>query len=110
MDFDLYDTEARIVDGIYGDDRMTRKQRDEAMAALAALVAEVERLRGVTQIAVESAVAEERAAVVAALGSAANAPHPIEHGVPALSPAGRGLLLLWADRIERGEHRRKEEK
>jgi hypothetical protein len=51
------------------------------------------------------AVREERAAVVAALVSAANAPHPIEHGVPSLSPAGRGLLLLWADRIERGAHR-----
>lgn len=51
------------------------------------------------------AVREERAAVVAALVSAANAPHPIERGVPSLSPAGRGLLLLWAGRIERGAHR-----
>jgi hypothetical protein len=52
-----------------------------------------------------AAVTKERAAVVAALVSAANAPHPIERGIPSLSPAGRGLLLLWADRIERGEHR-----
>jgi hypothetical protein len=28
---------------------------------------------------------------------------------PALSPAGRGLLLLMADRIERGEHLKGEE-
>lgn len=72
------------------------------------LVAEVERLRARAEKAEAEAVREERAAVVAALVSAANAPHPIERGVPSLSPAGRGLLLLWADRIERGEHRRKE--
>jgi len=52
---------------------------------------------------------QERAAVVAWLRAHANAPHPIERGVPSLSPAGRGLLLLHADRIERGEHRRQEE-
>ena len=51
----------------------------------------------------------ECAAVVAWLRAHANAPHPIERGVPSLSPAGRGLLLLHADRIERGEHRREEE-
>jgi len=48
----------------------------------------------------------ERAAVVAYLRERANAPHPIERGVSSLSPAGRGLLLLHADRIERGEHRK----
>jgi hypothetical protein len=52
-----------------------------------------------------AAAASERAAVVAALVAAANAPHPIERGVPSLSPAGRGLLLLWAGRIEAGLHR-----
>jgi hypothetical protein len=52
-----------------------------------------------------AAVTAERAAVVAALVAAANAPHPIERGVPSLSPAGRGLLLLWAGRIEAGLHR-----
>ncbi len=57
----------------------------------------------------ENAAHEERAAVVAWLRAHANAPHPIERGVPSLSPAGRGLLLLHADRIERGEHRREEE-
>ena len=46
----------------------------------------------------------ERAAIVAWLRERANAPHPIERGVPSLSPAGRGLLLLMADRIERSEH------
>jgi hypothetical protein len=53
-------------------------------------------------------VAAERAAVVAWLREEANAPHPIEAGERALSPAGRGLLLLAASRIERGEHRREE--
>lgn len=63
-----------------------------------AVVDEVERLRA------------ENAAVVAYLRASANAEHPIERGVPSLSPAGRGLLLLHADRIERGEHRVDEEK
>ena len=55
----------------------------------------------------EQAKEDERAAVVAYLRERADAPHPIERGAPALSPAGRGLLLLMADRIERGEHRTK---
>lgn len=46
----------------------------------------------------------DRASIVAFLRSRANSPHPIERGVPSLSPAGRGLLLLMADKIERGEH------
>ena len=50
------------------------------------------------------------AAVVAWLRDEANAPHPIEAGERALSPSGRGLLLLAASRIERGEHRREDEK
>ncbi|NCZ28245.1 MAG: hypothetical protein EBX70_00875, partial [Betaproteobacteria bacterium] len=50
----------------------------------------------------------ERAAVVAYVRSEANQPHPIEAGERALSPSGRGLLLFYADRIERGEHRREE--
>ena len=48
--------------------------------------------------------AAERAAVVAFLREKANAEHPIERGVPSLSPVGRGLLLFHADYIERGEH------
>lgn len=51
---------------------------------------------------------EERRKVAAWLRERANAEHPIERGVPSLSPAGRGLLLLHADLIERGEHRREE--
>jgi hypothetical protein len=53
-------------------------------------------------------VGTERAAVVAFMRAAANAPHPSELGAPMLSPSGRGLLLLHADFIERGEHRREE--
>ena len=52
----------------------------------------------------EQAKEGERAAVVAYLRGCADAPHPTERGIPSLSPAGRGLLLLMADRIERGEH------
>lgn len=48
--------------------------------------------------------AAERAAVVAWLREKANAEHPIERGVPSLSPVGRGLLLLYADHIESGAH------
>ena len=95
-----------------------------------ALVAEVEHLRAaiaalqasvppthpsdygheVWAAARHEAVAEERAAVVAYVRSEANQPHPIEAGERALSPSGRGLLLFYADRIERGEHRREEER
>jgi hypothetical protein len=57
----------------------------------------------------EETRAETIAAVVAYLRASANAEHPVERGVPSLSPAGRGLLLLHADRIERGEHRREGE-
>ena len=52
----------------------------------------------------------ERAALVALLRDKANAPHHIEAGERALSPSVRGLLLLAASRIERGEHRREEER
>lgn len=52
---------------------------------------------------------DERAAVVRYLREAANAPHPSELGAPMLSPSGRGLLLLHADFIERGDHLRTEE-
>lgn len=54
-----------------------------------------------------TAPADERSSVVAFLRAKANAPHPIERGIPALSPAGRGLLLQMADLIERGEHTKK---
>lgn len=48
----------------------------------------------------------ERADTVAWLREHADAEHPIERGVPSLSPAGRGLLLLHADCIAEGKHRR----
>lgn len=69
----------------------------------------VERIRELALQAAAEMASEDRAAVVAWLRESANAPHPIERGVPSLSPAGRGLLLLHADIIERGEHRREEE-
>ena len=94
-----------------------------AMGDVKTLLAEVERLREECHTlrlwAEEAARAEnanaedakrERVAVVAYLRERANAEHPIERGVPSLSPAGRGLLLLHADIIERGEHRREEGK
>jgi hypothetical protein len=107
---DLYDTEALIVDGIYGDDRMSRKQRDEAMAALAALVAEVERLRAQIadceqgyRFAASKAEAKERAAVVAWLRAECGSPGH-EDRYCAYCRVRRNIA---AD-IERGEHRRKE--
>lgn len=51
----------------------------------------------------------ERDSIVAYLRARANAEHPIERGVPSLSPAGRGLLLLMADQIELGEHLKQED-
>jgi hypothetical protein len=45
MNIDLEDIESRINEGIYGDDRMTDTGRDDAFAALAVLLDEVERLR-----------------------------------------------------------------
>jgi len=109
---DLYDTEALIVDGIYGDDRMSRKQRDEAMAALAALVAEVERLRAeadeMRRWAEEAAHAEnlnaqdaqkERAAVVAWLRDVARRDW---RATTAYS------MTRAVEAIERGAHRREE--
>ena len=57
---------------------------------------------------VAHAVAQERAAVVAFLRREANASHPSELDTPMLSPWVRRLLLLNANDIERGEHRRGE--
>jgi hypothetical protein len=87
MTIDLDDIESRINEGIYGDDRMTDTGRDDAFAALAVLLDEVERLRGEAAQEREA----ERAAVVAYL---------------------RGKFPGWpmrtkgyADEIESGEHR-----
>lgn len=49
------------------------------------------------------ATAQERAAIVAYLRERANADET-RQGLPVMSPAGRGLLLLMADRIERDAH------
>ncbi len=46
---------------------------------------------------------QERARIVAFIRREANDMHPIETAEYNLSPAGRGLLLLMADQIERGE-------
>jgi len=102
MSIDLDDIERRINNGIYGDDRMSVTERDDAFAALAILLAEVERLRemllnagwpreaeGIAELAQQA----ERAAVVAWLRAQA-------------------YLTLYeaspwqvSDAIERGEHR-----
>ena len=47
MSIDLADIERRINEGIHGDDRMTDSDFDDAFSALAALLAEVERLRSI---------------------------------------------------------------
>jgi hypothetical protein len=52
-------------------------------------------------------VRAERDSIVAYLRARANADHPIFD--KPLSPAGRGLLLLMADRIELGEHLKQED-
>lgn len=53
--------------------------------------------------AMYKAHAAERAAIVAYLRRRANADET-RQGLPVMSAAGRGLLLLMADRIERGDH------
>jgi hypothetical protein len=85
--------------------RAAERERDE----LRREVADLRMLRDEHMIDTEHAhaegIAQGTAAVVAYLRAAANAPHPSELGAPMLSPSGRGLLLLHADFIERGEHR-----
>ena len=90
MTIDLDDIESRINDGIYGDDRMTDTARDDAFAALAVLLDEVERLR-----AEVAHLRGERAAVLACLRVADD-----------FSPYGEIAPLILT--IERGEHRREE--
>jgi hypothetical protein len=126
MSIDLDDIESRINEGIYGDDRTSDTQRDDAFAALAVLLAEVERLRGevsylracvppahpsdygheVWSAALRDAVTAERAAVVAwlsAKGRAWMATYTTEWGFHRAR-----CLEQTADDIERGEHRREE--
>ena len=124
MSIDLDDIESRINEGIYGDDRMTDTGRDDAFSALAVLLAEAERLRAevsylracvpptrptdygheVWAAALRAEVAAERAAVVAWLRAGAS------------NHQGFGVRLIgdeldaYANNIERGEHRREEDK
>ena len=93
MSIDVDDLVAKISTGIYGDDRMTWSTIEAATTALSQLVAEVERLRG------------ERAAVVAWL----------REGLTQLGQQTRlvslgALLSDMVGVIERGEHRREEER
>jgi len=81
------------------------RELEAEVEALRAQVQELQALGVSLHKAADAGAQSERAAVVTYLRAAANAPHPIERGVPSLSTAGRGLLLLHADRIERGDHR-----
>jgi hypothetical protein len=98
MNIDLEDIESLINEGIYGDDRMTDRQRDDVFAALAVLLAEVRRLQQMQpkrDYYASLGAAQERAAVVAALRRC--------------EPGPMGLSLVdmasVANDIERGEHR-----
>jgi hypothetical protein len=128
MTIDLEDIESRINEGIYGDDRMTDTQRDDAFSALATLVAEVEQLRErdanfcddfhrVTSGAAHrdhcSCVPHLRAQVaeLQTLGVS------LHKAADAGAQAERAAVVAWlyrdgceasAERIERGEHRRGE--
>jgi hypothetical protein len=110
MNIDLDDIERRINDGIYGDDRMTDTGRDDAFAALAVLLAEVERLRemllnaGGPREAEELAalaLRHERAAVVAWL-------REVSERRFARNEREAGIVFRLAHEIERGEHHQKE--
>jgi len=98
MPIDLADIERRINEGIYGDDRMTNADFDDAFSALAALLAEL-----------ETAAHKERQNVVAWLRREASAMHPAEPDRAMLSYWERNLLLVFAACIERGEHLREVE-
>ena len=91
MSIDIDDLASDIATGIYGDDRMSASDLNAALSALAALVSEVERLRG--------EVERDRAAVVAWLRN------EWEQGVGMFVEAARRSI----DCIERGDHRREEE-
>jgi len=111
MSIDLDDVESRINDGIYGDDRMSDTQRDDAFAALAEIIAEVERLRGEVDLlrtgreAARSYADRVEAKVVALRGERAAV-------VAFLTGENDARCRFISDhvamRIERGEHRREE--
>ena len=107
MSLDIDDLASDIATGIYGDDRMSVADLNAALSALAALVAEVARLRefrnamhaGNDEVA--EAVADERAAVVAWLRKDAEF---------LLQRYDRSCAHVedLADEIERGEHRKEQ--
>ena len=108
---DLNDIEARIAEGIYGDDRLHGAARNDAFSALAEIIAEVKRLRA------------ERDAF---LRACVPPTHPRDYGYEAWEErlraevaAERAAVVAWlrfaylrgaADAIERGEHRRGDER
>ena len=105
---DIDDLVATISAGIYGDDRMSKEERNDAFSALAALLAEVERLRTHRELCTanllkgyETGKAEERAAVVAWLRDVAET---MNHNGDKCC----GRVEDLAAAIERGEHRREE--
>jgi hypothetical protein len=115
MTIDLDDVNRRIADGIYDDGRLSKRDQEAAFAALAEIVAEVERLRAerdhfreawaAAQVRLDcgtdaaEALREERVAVVAWLRERAM-----------VAPNERSCLLqeALANSIERGAHRRQE--
>lgn len=114
MSIDLDAIEARIAAGIYGDDRLSKEERNDAFSALAEVIAEVETLRAEVDLLQQEArirkaineglaseVAKERAAVVAWLRTG----EPVEVWHQAV---GGTCYTTAADAIERGEHRREE--
>ena len=94
MSIDLDDIKGRISDGIYGDDRMTAIERDDAFSALAEIIAEVQRLRGEPD--------RERAAVVTLLRKRQYETRFTNGSRLSEIAAAIGRI---ADSIERGEHR-----
>ena len=92
MSINLDDIESRIATGIYGDDRLSKEERNDSFSALAEIRTEVERLRGEAAQEREA----ERADVVAWLR---NVGRRTAHGFA-------NVCGILADAIERGEHRR----
>ena len=107
---DLDDIESRINDGIYGIAQQSDADRDDAFSALSVLISEVKRLRLDSDdiehsynFARDKAKLLERQAVVAWLRS--DEPHRLWAG-----SVGGSEYTCAADTIERGEHRREEER
>ena len=77
-------------------------EQDGCPSAMRDHIADLSRHEASIHKAAARAVEAERAAVVKWLRESANAVG--SDGGRVLSPAGRGLLLLHADEIERGDH------